>query len=168
MAKLLGGSGQGVSMDTHDQHQRTPPEGCSAPGSDQLSPALRWNEAGSNPTDPASPRMEQAGVYSVLMQSHQIWPYSPPWARMMHLEMQQRFTAQPGACSYLHAFKGRLGQTLMAKSQNTAPAFLGLLLCFSLRDLIQIKASQTQGFPSFSAGVNFHTCHSPGTLPWLA
>lgn len=39
----------------------------------------------------------------------------------MHLETQHRFTAQPRACGYLHAFKGRLGQTLMAESQNTQP-----------------------------------------------
>jgi len=64
-------------MDTLCQQQRTPRKGCSAPGSVQLSTALKWCGTGSHPTNPASQRMMQADIYSNLKQSHQICPYGP-------------------------------------------------------------------------------------------
>lgn len=70
--------------------------------------------------------------------------------------MQQLLPAQPRACSCLLTFWGHSGQTLMAPSQNTQPQEG----CSCWRDLTQIKASQTQGFPSFSAGISL-PC-----MPW--
>lgn len=84
----------------------------------------------------------------------------PP--RLTHLEMQQLLPAQPRACSCLLTFRGRSGQTLMASSQNTEPQ--EGCCCLSPRDLIQIKASQTQGLPSFPAGISLP--HLP--WPWDA
>lgn len=118
-------------------------------------PTQRWCGAGSDPTDPASPRMKQADIYSILKQRHQIWRLQPPSGK----------DDAPGNAAVLHCpaqslwlpahFQGSLRANFDGvKSKHTAPAFLELFLCFFLRDLIQIKASQTQGFPSFSAGVS--------------
>lgn len=142
--KMPGGAGPGNGwVWTHCQHQRTPCEGHSS----CLCPEVVWGW--SDPTDPAAPRTKQAEIYSILNPNLSLQPPSgkdstpgnaaAPPCPALSLQLPAHFSGSLRA-----NFDG-------FKSKHTAP---GRPFLFVSEGFNPDQSSQTQGFPSFSAGIS--------------